>query len=262
MHRSAIHRWSLVVAIAVASLGIIGSAGASSHCLATLTPAMGYPGATVSVSGTGFTAGGDYFFNFTHNDTDQKIPPQVGKIGAQGQVSFSFQIPGDWPTTGTANWILFDDPHTCDAQGAAYPMGPVPTTTTTSTTTTTTTTTTTSTSTTTTTTTTTTTVPETTTTVPETTTTVPGSTTTTVPGSTTTTTVAETTTTTEVEDTTTTTGDPALVAGETTTPGWVWWVILLLVFAFAALGWNLLNQRRTASAPVRPGEPPPPPPAE
>ena len=168
---------ALAAASLIAAVLVMPATAMGGSCIFNAQPNPGWPGATVTFSGSGMSPNVGYHVNFDGNNIKN------GTTNGSGNFSFTYVLPGN-TSVGSHNWFAFADSG-CgmnDSRNYNVVAGPPATTTTTTT----------STTTTTTSTTTTTLAP---------TTTVAGDTTTTVAGDTTTTAATDTT----VSDTTTTT---------------------------------------------------------
>ena len=126
-----------LVALAVVLVLAPASAVANTHCDASLSLNPGWRGATVQVTGDGFTPRSSIslYVDLMHAVS--------GSIDDEGEFAMTWQIPNDFPV-GSFDYIIFDGFSDCDVTGtytvnSGPPTTTAPSTTTTSTTTTTTT---------------------------------------------------------------------------------------------------------------------------
>lgn len=98
---------------------VLGAAPAAAHgCTVTATPAPGWPGASITVRGTGFDAGADitvYLGDF---------PVYDGFIPASGRFEIEMRIPRPF-VEGEVVLAVVDHTGACDAS-TRYRIGPVP----------------------------------------------------------------------------------------------------------------------------------------
>ncbi len=124
-------RTLLATAIVGSALLLPATASAGS-CSLTFNPNPGWRGASITISGFGFTANAEYFVNFGGN------PIKTGTTNGNGAFSFNYTIPNDYPV-GQTNVFAFTNPTGCE-DNPNYQVNASPPTTTTTTTSTTTTT--------------------------------------------------------------------------------------------------------------------------